>query len=285
MAEQDTTKLPEPLDLMSYIDAASEAAERSRWVILIMVVVGILIFASFWNTRAGSWANQTTVLFRLAAKWFDAGADVRDTLSSEDRQLFDRAAVLIKGAKASGFVSRNEFRESVQVLERVRVETLTFIKVPIVGIAVDINDLGMLGGISLVIILVMLRFSLARELDNVRQVFSAARRAHCSRVCYELLAMRQVLTVPPALSGTRAWNAVSAVLLLLPLVVQATMFSYDIKSINVGWLLAPFNAVFATIVSGISLLLTVALTVSCVRLSRMADREWGLEAARLGLDS
>src|SRR4026208_1352394 len=44
--------------LRSYIDAAKESTDRTRKILLIMVVASILVGTACWNTRSSGWVNS-----------------------------------------------------------------------------------------------------------------------------------------------------------------------------------------------------------------------------------
>ena len=71
------------------------------------------------------------------------------------------------------------------------------VRVPFFGFNFDINDIGFLGGVGFLVILTCLRFCLTREIDNLRLALAEARRIGKIEEFYQLIAMRQVFTVPP----------------------------------------------------------------------------------------
>lgn len=76
------------------------------------------------------------------------------------------------------------------------IENVRMVKTPFFGVAVDVNDLAPVGGIGLIIILLMLRFSISREIKNLKLSFEESLRHGKLRAFYYALAMGQVFTVP-----------------------------------------------------------------------------------------
>jgi len=75
------------------------------------------------------------------------------------------------------------------------------VRVPFFGVAFDVNDLGLLVGIGFVVILLLLRFSLGSEIVGLRISFKnvtalSQEPGELLERFYELLAMRQVFTLP-----------------------------------------------------------------------------------------
>src|SRR5206468_12598531 len=65
---------------------------------------------------------------------------------------------------------------------RTYVDNSWVIRVPFFGFSFDVNDLGLLGGIGFLTILVCLRFCLSRELNNLRLSFDVARDRKSTRL-------------------------------------------------------------------------------------------------------
>lgn len=166
-----------------------------------------------------------------------------------------------------------------------RVDNIVLIHIPFFGIVLDVNDLGILGGFTFVVILMWFRFSLWRELYNLSSTFKAAKTDEDLEFCYRALAMSQVLTVPPALSKhqprERPWGKVVRILYFLPLTVQLIIFINDCLTFNYGWDISSTNTVAGTSISLGFLFLSALLTYWCYRLSSEIDREWEETAERL----
>lgn len=112
-------------------------------------------------------------------------------------------------------------------------DKVQFVEIPVFGIAIDVNDLGFIGGFSLLIILFLLRYSQTREIKNLTTSFREAFEHWKFCSFYHALAMRQVLTMPkmdrenenPILAISSKW------VLLFPLIVITLGVSYDIYSV------------------------------------------------------
>jgi hypothetical protein len=166
----------------------------------------------------------------------------------------------------------------VQRLETIRVENVLLIRIPFFGIILDVNDLGLIGGFTFVVVLMWFRFSLWREYYNLRSSFKEAKSIQDLEFCYKSLAMSQVLTVPPSLlthqPKERPWGKVVRILYFLPLTVQLTIMVYDGVSFQRGWVLSKFNTVFGLSFGIGFLFINALLTYWCFRLSIEIDKEW-----------
>ena len=118
-------------------------------------------------------------------------------------------------------------------LQHVKGQSAYLIRVPFFGIAFEVNDLGFLGGITFVILLIWFILSLWTEVNNLQFIVITAPQEHV-QFCYHFLAMQQVLTIPPeywkkkdvprdkavvGLLKHKPWEYMSKILYFLPLLV------------------------------------------------------------------
>jgi hypothetical protein len=176
-----------------------------------------------------------------------------------------------------GITSKDQLGPIIQRWENARVEYVALVRIPFFGIVFDVNDLGLLGGFTFVVVLMWFRFSLWREYNNLRTTFREVKSEHL-KICYMTLAMNQVLTVPPALSQNqpreKPWGTVVRLLYFLPVIIQLTIFLYDCYSFEDGRLVNEFNTIFGISVSLCFLVLSGMLTYWCYHLSDEIDKEW-----------
>jgi hypothetical protein len=212
----------------------------------------------------------------------------RDTLKSEkdvllneikklDDNLSKNYAKEADWLKARDITNKDQLNLITQRLENARLEYVSLVRIPFFGIVFDVNDLGLLGGFTFVVVLMWFRFSLWREYYNLRTTFREAKSEHL-KFCYRTLAMNQVLTVPPALSQNqpqeKPWGKVVRVLYFLPLAVQLIILGHDLWTFEDGRLVNEFNTIFGTSASLCFGVLSGMLTYWCYRLSDEIDKEW-----------
>ena len=276
--------MPHAPELKEYIEAFTASSRRARYTLLIAIIASVLDFAAFWNSRQGSWVNQRLHLTKIAfvACPFSWSDSVRKSLSPEDRDLF---------AQSYSFDTVRHFHSCPQLggvlkeLETIQTEDVNLIRVPFFGIVFDVNDLGILGGLTFVIILLWFRFGLARELDNFKLAIDTARETGQLLPCYRLLEMHQVLSIPPTHRGNdhRFWRYLPLVLFFLPLVMSSVVLVHDAITVKYGWSISHFNTKVLFSVSLLCLAAVVILTFECLRLSREMHRLWKAAASELRL--
>ena len=306
--------------IKQYIDASAKSADRVRFVLIVMVTASILAIVAFWNSWPGSWPTARLIVATNAQKFFDPTTKKKfadeheiplydDELKQKvwplffDLKYFKRLKSLEERnvywndrlqayERAEHFIDRHRFadldhlQQHVLYLERARIEKVITITVPFFGIVFDINDLGIYAGITFVIALLLFRFSLLRELRNLRLVFMQTKTPEHLRLCYDMLAMQQVLTTPPELSRglpsrkvrqfgwwrEAFWNTVSKGLYLIPLAVQFAIFRSDLYSYQDVALAFPGTGGLK--ISGALLAVNALLTGLCFYLGWKVDKTW-----------
>lgn len=83
-----------------------------------------------------------------------------------------------------------------QSMQRSAADTKYTVRAPFFGVAFDINDVGILGGLSLSIVLILLRLSLRNQIISLRIGFKKARASGQENDFYEILAARQTFVFP-----------------------------------------------------------------------------------------
>src|SRR5262249_50223730 len=127
-------------------------------------------------------------------------------------------------------------------------------QVPVVGIRFDVNDLGMLGGITLSVLLMWAYYSLYHHANNLKLAFGFAEKTGEKDLdekgrnrllyhTYQNLAMHQVFTIPPRPVSIRVAEPyrlkrlirkAPKLLFLLPLIVQGGVVLYDLLTTPIG---------------------------------------------------
>jgi hypothetical protein len=168
------------LGLKEYLETATTASSRARTVTIILAVASVLIFVGFLNSSDYGWMQ-----LRLN-KLKDPTSEYYRRYIPADKQ----------GAGDQSSRESQEFTALYSNLQRAYVDNAYVVKVPFFGVAFDVNDLGPLGGISLITILIILRLSLRTQIVSLRVAFKRALRSDEAATFYDLLAARQVFTFP-----------------------------------------------------------------------------------------
>lgn len=223
------------LQLRDYLDNSTEASKRIRTILTILVVVTVLVLAGFLNTWHGYAWNRQRIRFqsdyvKQLHERVDQLTKAKQDLTSganDLSQLKTNLPPLLTIATLSPYFGSEEceklpekgatkeenesaLREQIKCYEgaiklsqslldetiKAYVVNVYFIRVPFFGVAFDINDLGAIGGLSLIVILIMLRLNLRNFIVSLRIGFKAARDAKQMEQFYDVLAGRQLFAFP-----------------------------------------------------------------------------------------
>jgi hypothetical protein len=128
-----------------------------------------------------------------------------------------------------------------------------------------------------------MRFVLARERDNLRLAFREASILGQLDAFYRLLAMRQVLTVPPGPTINRSWPVrwTPKVFIGLPLFVQLCVTVHDLWTARIGFQVMGLRTYLLLLSEVVILGWMAFLTWRLVRGLIEVDDMWEAEWARL----
>lgn len=215
---EETDSRSKRLDIQDYLDATSDSSLRTRTVSFLIVVASLVVFAGLLNSLQSSW-----MLTRI------------QMLNDPNHPYIIGKIGEAPKENTPAYGSYQKRYESLySAYARSYVENTFAIRVPFFGFTFDVNDLGLLGGLALLILLTILRFCLSREINNLELSFFEASRIKKLKELYILLAMRQVLTVPQT-SRFQAKGfliAIPKVLCFLPVIVHTSVTVHDALTID-----------------------------------------------------
>lgn len=180
------------LDLQDYLDSTSHSSNRTRAVAIVLLVASVLALVGFLNSFKYGWMLQR--MHTISEP--NSGYIIEKLGSSHDEE---------------------QYRQFYSAVTKAYVDNALTIRVPFFGFAFDVNDLGLLGGIGFITILFLLSFNLRSENINLRLAFKAAAKLNQLPTFYDLLAMRQVFTLPYVEDKEKGWRTkVSGSLRFIP---------------------------------------------------------------------
>ena len=166
------------------------------------------------------------------------------------------------------------------------------VTVPVLGIMFDINDLSVVGGITFAILLSWFHFALRRQHDNVKKVFEIAGSADAEharsktghahlRLAYDLLAMTQVLAIPPGgsrdsrnISFIRRLSRLPNLIMWTAVLTQTIVVLDDIGTMQYGDALGETVSHVETAIASCLLAYLFYRTIQCFRLMSETYEEW-----------
>ncbi|MBI4664392.1 MAG: hypothetical protein HY735_36820 [Verrucomicrobia bacterium] len=277
----------------SYLEAVTISAKRARTILMLIATASILALTALWNIIPTSWLSGEIKLARYAHANNAYDPATPPPPDKNDAAVFNRARLYCKN---TGLVPRTlstntaarsaelmEIRERLQAkideLRKTQREKFNFVTIPFFGVTFDVNDLGLTSGIAFSVLLMMYRYSRARELANLRLAFAAAKRTKEPSACYDLLSMNQVFDIPPAEDNQRPviWRVPPRILDIMPIIAQILILYADYRSKGIAFIISPINAYISLGTNIALLLINTALTASCLLIARTVDAEWARE--------
>jgi hypothetical protein len=226
------------IELHDYLEATSEAARRTRFVVITMVVACALIVGALINSLQHQWMFERIHTFYGPQVEPHKGYVKGKILPPE---LAEKSSFSLDLSGCQG-CDNEKYKAFYDAMVKSYVENTLAFKVPLFGFNVDVNDIGMIGGLAFIVILVMYRFCLIREVDNLRIAKQAAEHENQLREFYNVLAMRQVFTIPPSDTKTtysKTLDRLPKLICALPVLVQLTVTSHDIWTFRLGNSISP----------------------------------------------
>jgi hypothetical protein len=302
------------------VKLTKEASDRGRRVLLLMQITCIVVFMAAWHELPESWIYARLRTAQASVWFLDCSleqhpelAQAKQPVTELEKNRHDECHYLASAASASPtlgslskcdrtpespfcpgeiqhakeFLARRmltpvEARKHLDNLHQSFVERTMNVAVPFLGITLDVNDLGLLGGITFSLLLTWLLFSLRREAGNLQILFSKATDKELPAV-YQLLEMTQVLTIPAERREKQNFLAgafrfilehLEFVLFLTPALVQFFVVWNDAATLPLGAVLNNRLAI-REFNSEVGLLLaTLILTFFCFRKARHANKHW-----------
>ncbi len=254
------------IGIKDFVDAAAKASDRSRQVFLTLVLASAIVLIWQWNVKYSNWMAELIQGLRC---------DLHTVEQVGNRPA--ECADISAGAVQKG-LDASEIRKILESYQQEYLRDFQIISIPVLGISVHYNSISVLGGAILSYLLFWLRYSLARELQNVIMLRQQTAQSEEGGTAFALLSMHQVLTVPP--SGTRILRiSFSNWLLALPFIAQgATMANFVISYLKGAALSSSLT--LRNFIAGWAFFAIVALlSLSCQLLRARLEKVWSHWAA------
>jgi hypothetical protein len=288
---------PNDDELVHFLDAVSASATRVRQVLIVMSTASIIVFAAVWNSVEFSWLRWRGEVATTLEIWTTYQQDDKEkkrwdaqkekaasgqATKVEREQLATWQKKLATGEKYAGgaFLPLTQIKELAKKQREMVLDSATVIRIPFFGVVIDSNDTTLVGGFTLVIILMWLRLSLWRQCSNLSMAFSQAETVHRLEFAYRYVSMQQVLSVPPPTADgdrrTRPKHGAPPILFWLAAIVQAIALAFDLMTFDAvrHETTTYVHAVVQTIVAGYLLAVIIVLTLQCHQLRNEVNTIW-----------
>lgn len=272
-------------ELDYYVDAFIQSSNRVRYAIVTVTIASVLLAFGHHNASDESWFNSRLALANRALHeevW--EMEEPADDLTKEVRLARD-------WAEGRGLRSETQVMEHIKTLENARTDRLILLQIPFFGVSHDVNDLGLLGGVALTVLMLLLTFAMARQNENLYLSLWRVRRESeddekagiapgdrrgRANLIYHTLAMSQQFSQPPTLAR---WNSgkmvlLSPLLLLTPFIVQLVCFIHDLSTVQDGMTINSEATIESLTVQSAALVLVLIMTLVCLAYVHANNVRW-----------
>ena len=268
--------------LSDYVAATNDASKRSRWVLLVLIVTLVFVFAAYHNSKQNAWLRYRVELTSVALKCVrQAPCNGEDDHRARAfllawKFVSDDDAKLTFAAIASAYPHlEREIDSQLNHQRQLLLDNVVKLIVPFLGFQFDINDLGLYAGIAFVTVMAMLHYSLRREHGNIEFCLQAPGQPAGDEV-RKLLLMKQVFAGVQQ-QGTGMLSA--AILrrlpllpVVLPVILQGAIVYMDFSTFENGRALSVPNTIALYIAEGAALIACFFLTLYCIDEMLKIDR-------------
>jgi hypothetical protein len=215
------------VDFKPYLDAVGLASQRTRFTVYVLIAALLILLTAYRNTSRPDWLDKRLTKMQTAAACLrhESGdlRKARELAGCADPLDYAQTFMFLSSKQEEksvyfGGEFQVELDEQIRAVISQRTEALT-LHLPFFGLAIDMNDLGMIVGLLIAAVLYVLYASLRSESDNVERARRKAERGTdetAKKDNLELLLMSQVLALPseakgsgrrgsPAWAGVRQW--------------------------------------------------------------------------------
>ena len=249
-----------------------------RLIVVVLVMTSIFLFVGFWNSVEFGWIESRITILEKQLNWVSYldGNTRPEDLSSEESILFDKCQEYYDTkchTKETLIAELNNYRAA-------KINNVIFFKIPFLGITFDINDLGMIGGLSLTIIYFLLLYSFINKHNQLEVIFKKLDKienTHFKENAYYLIAMDQVLTIPrDSIKEGKNLRKAPRLLYIIPIVVFVFVLTYDLYTFSVGVykLNSMAKTIIGYIVSSVFLVIMTFELVYCLHIIIKTDKLW-----------
>jgi hypothetical protein len=277
-------------DFNFYAEAVTRASERTRGAFFLMVILssGLLVIlldcAVFnWLTARSDfyqWYKEAHPKYQAYIIPGSPDKSVKIYLTAHPRaseKEIDDVQRLAKWPKDMPLTSDGIDKRLIQLGEdNVQQSRMSL---PLIGHEVDLNNLTLLAGYTILFCFLMLKLCLRRELATLRtakdvahEMYGNSKEQVSLQACRDLLCMGQVLINPQP--GISSAERVFFVLLFMPPIVVALQVWSDWQTKDIGLVIKPAYTIWLIALGAICLLCCLAVSIASVNISRAINGFW-----------
>src|SRR6185369_14930557 len=303
-------------EFQEYVRTLGASSSRVRIVMLAVAVASVAALATLWGEQDDGWASgrlkkateyrkiandcklwDSYNLRRAKSCWHEIQGVGFQISEAEKNNIVRNFGFVsprcVNACDAAGWIASygiyndGAAREFSEKQHESFVENVLYVKMPVLGLTFDINDLGLITGVAFLVLMLAMFYCTHRAHENLYLAMWKVRnvsregpfndRGSPANLLYHGLAMEQVFTVPPTLArwnDSKLFRKASYTLFILPAVVQFLVLRGDWSSADLASLFSEGQTT-KSLVGQIILLVSVAtLGLLCCAHVSADDKEW-----------
>jgi len=165
--------LSEDCEINHHVAMMATSSNRGRFVMVAIVITSILILIGYRNSQQDGWTNSRLRLAQIAleCRIFELNPEDRMAIQERAKKCLDgdveRVNLAGKWAAKRRLRDEDMIKQRIHILEEIQVDRIYTMQIPFLNVHFDVNDLGLLSGITLNVLVAMLLFALSREHENL----------------------------------------------------------------------------------------------------------------------
>ena len=309
-------------EIEQYIRSLGASSSRVRFVMLAIIISSIAAAAALWGERQDAWAQRRLIKIgeysevALQCGLWGRFDEVRELAKYLRRKGLPTDDDLRKGQRAAeedllyhygfgtatkctaifkaedwltnhGVTTEAGAERIAEKQQEAYINNILFVRTPVLGLTFDINDLGLITGLTFCILMLVMVFYTHRAHENlvlamwkVRDIAtheSLDNPGSRANLLYHALAMEQVFTVPPTLArwnDFRYFRRAHYLLFFTPLVMQALVFGNDLLTEGIGAAYSDSQTRISLLVQAIMIVVVIPLSILCCSHLHADDVLW-----------
>ncbi|MDP9194818.1 MAG: hypothetical protein M3P06_24250 [Acidobacteriota bacterium] len=259
-------------DVQEYVTAFKASSDRARYALFVVIITTVLVAIANYNVQEWGWPS------RRLATWYQF-APKTDPTTPKTAPATVKTFPFFRGDADQLQTAREEYLKQFTA-------RAVFAASPIPGVSIDVNDIGLVGGVALCLLMLVQALCVMREHENlflalykVRSLHDEeeARRKHGdsrANLLYHALAMSQVLSSPPTLARWEDRSMLSHLYLVfyIPAVAYAWVVVGNFGTMEHGAAYGVEVVALLVLQCTMALMLLLLATICLLNSKAMAER-------------
>ncbi|HTQ79565.1 MAG TPA: hypothetical protein VMM92_06190 [Thermoanaerobaculia bacterium] len=273
-------KISNEFEWKQFLGTLTRSSDRGRYLMVLVVFSTLFCMICWLNSRDESWIAGRVVHARQAIYYetWEANSRFRTRQDFAETKAWAESYNLYTKELLLSYLAR---------LEEMETQNAYSARIPVVGIAFDINDLGAIAGLSFLFLMLVLLASTYREHENlylclwrVKKTFLDEKRLDHGRsaanLLYHSLAMAQVFSNPPTLGRWQRSRMyyLPYIIFFLPALPETLILFNDLSTAYRAEALSRPATYVSIAIQILCLVLGLIISVFCLLYERSADKRW-----------